>query len=192
MVLAQALQPCTIQSRMPQGLLCRAVQELHRCLTPLLEKGDLLNNTMLDVVEKDTVTPPVPAERVSSLEKKSEPREEELTNLPDPNEQQDSEPEGAAHSGELALVQRRLPLASWIYWFMGALVWPTPLEDVDLSVNIPLGSSLDLSSLGSLQVIVSHNHMTEEVWYQYQSRVVSQMSLQLAPSEPLDQPDSPP
>ena len=65
-----------------------------------------------------------------------------------------------------------------------------PLEEVDSPVNIPLVAQLDLNSLGSLQVIVSHNPMTGEVQYQYQSRVISWMSLQLAPSKPLDQPDS--
>ena len=77
---------------------------------PLLEKGNLMILTMLDVVEKGPVTPLIPTEIASSPEEKSEPREEEPTNLPAPNGQQASEPEGAASSGKLALVQRWLQL----------------------------------------------------------------------------------
>ena len=66
-------------------MLWRAVQELCRCLAPLLEKGDLLDLTMLDVVQKDPVIPLIPTERVSSPEKKSETREEEPINLPGPD-----------------------------------------------------------------------------------------------------------
>ena len=69
---------------------------------------------------------------------------------------------------------------------------PPPGEEVDSPVNIPLGAQLDLSSLGSLQVIVSYNSMMGQVWYQHQSRVISWTSLQLAPSEPSNKPDSPP
>ena len=83
--LAQAFQRCAVQAGMPPGMLCRAVQELYTCLAPLLKKGDLLDLTMLHVVGKDHVTP-VPAERASSLEKKSQPREQEPIDLPAPNE----------------------------------------------------------------------------------------------------------
>ena len=79
-VLALVLQRCAIWSGMPLGVLCRAVQELHRCLTPVLESGNLLDLTMLDVVEKNPMTPPVPTERASS----PEPREEEPIGLPTP------------------------------------------------------------------------------------------------------------
>ena len=47
-----------------------------------------------------------------------------------------------------------------------------PLADADSLVNVPLGAWLDLSYLVSLQVVISHNLMTGEVWYQYQSRVI--------------------
>ena len=114
-VLAQTLQRCAVQSGMPQGMLCRAVQELCKCLAPLLKKGDLLNLTILDVMEKDPVTPHVPTERASSPEKISEPREEEQIDLPAPNKQPASEPEKPACSGELALAQRILPLAPPVF-----------------------------------------------------------------------------
>ena len=52
--LAMALQRCTTCSKMPPGMLCIAVQELCRCLDPLLDRGDL---DMLDMVRKDPLTP---------------------------------------------------------------------------------------------------------------------------------------
>ena len=96
---------------MPPGTLCGAFQELCRCLAPLLKRGGLLDITMMNMVEKDPVTPPVPTERTSTLEKKPEPQEEEPTTLPAPNRQQALEPEEASHFGELAIVQGRLPPA---------------------------------------------------------------------------------
>ena len=103
--LALALQRFSIHSGMPSWMLYRAVQELCRCLAPLLERGNLLDLSMQDVVEKDLVTLPFPSERASS------PSEEEPIDLPASDEQPASEPEESAPSGELALVQGRLPLA---------------------------------------------------------------------------------
>ena len=102
MALIMALQRSTIYSIMAPGVLCRTVQELHRCLTPLLEKGDLLDLEMLDMVKKDPLTP-APAERASSLI----PRAEGLIGIAAPNELPALEPKEAAPSEELALVQRR-------------------------------------------------------------------------------------
>ena len=102
------------------GSLCGAIQKLQRCPTPLLERGDLLDITMLNVAEKDPVTPPVPTERASSPEKKPEPWKEEPTTVPTHYRQETSEPEGAAHLGELAIMQRQFPPAppeftrSWV------------------------------------------------------------------------------
>ena len=62
---------------------------------------------------------------------------------------------------------------TWICQVMGRHVWPLPLEDADSLVSLPLGTQLDLSSLGSMQVIVSHNPMIGQVQYQYQSMVIS-------------------
>ena len=155
-VLAMALQRCAIHSRMPPGVLCRAVQELHRCLTSLLEKANLLYLEMLDMVRKDHMTP-APAERASSLI----PRVEQPISVPTPNELPASEPEEAAQSEELALVQRRRPLAPTGF----ILSWvdesgPPPIEEAKWPVTIPLGilwgAQLDHTSLGSLQVTVSH------------------------------------
>ena len=61
-VLAQALQWCAIHSGRPPRMLCRTVQELCKCLAPLFKRGNLLDVTMLDVVEKDPMTPPIPTD----------------------------------------------------------------------------------------------------------------------------------
>ena len=140
--LAMALQRCAIQSGMLPGVLCRAVQELCRYLAPLLEKGDLLDPAMLDVVKKDPMTP-APAERASS----PRPRVEEPISVPGPNEPPTSEPKEAGYSEELALVQRRRPLEPPGFTHSWAdESGPPPLEDVDWPVSIPLGAQLDLSS----------------------------------------------
>ena len=51
------LQRCVIHSRMQLGILCGAVQELCRCLTSLIESGDLVNLEMLDVARRDPMAP---------------------------------------------------------------------------------------------------------------------------------------
>ena len=56
-----------------------------------------------------------------------------------------------------------------------------------LARGIPLGAWLDLHSLGSLQVTNSQYPAVEEVQYEYQSWVITQLSLQM-PSEPSDSP----
>ena len=81
-------------------------KELHRCLTPPHDRGNLIDLKMLDMARKDPVTP-APAERVLSLRL----RVEETIGISVPNELPTSQPEEAAQSGDLALVQRRRPLA---------------------------------------------------------------------------------
>ena len=150
--------------------------------------GDLLDPTVLDMENKDPVTP-APAGRAPS----PEPREEEPISLLAPNELPTSEPKEAAHSEELAPVQRRLSLASpWVYPFMGSQVQPTLFRGCGLAGRYTPGSPIDLSSLGSLQVTISHYPAMGEVQYQYQSWVIAQISLQLTLSKPSDQLDCPP
>ena len=55
--LAMALQSCTIHPGTPLGMLCRVVQELHRCLTSMIESGDLIDLKMLDVAKRDPMAP---------------------------------------------------------------------------------------------------------------------------------------
>ena len=41
--LAIVLQRCTMHARASPDVFCGAVQELHNCLGPVVEKGDLFN-----------------------------------------------------------------------------------------------------------------------------------------------------
>ena len=56
-----ACQWCTVLSGAPQGIPCGTIQDLHRCLSPLIERDDLLSASMLEVVEEDPVTSLNPA-----------------------------------------------------------------------------------------------------------------------------------
>ena len=51
---------------------------------------------------------------------------------------------------------------------------------------------LDLCSLGSLQVTISHYPVVRKVWCEYQSWVITQASLQMPQFDPLEPSDSPP
>ena len=160
-----ALQSCAVQSGMPPGVLCGVVQELYQCLAPLIEDDGLLNLEMLDVVEKNPVTP-APTSALSSPT--PDPEEEQVILIP--KESCTSEPVEAAHSeGGLDLIQGRSPTR--------------PLEFACLQVNqahaglvsgIPLGVQLDLCSLGLLQVTISHGPAAGKVHYEYQSQVIIQ------------------
>ena len=55
--LAMALQRYTVHSITPPGVLWRAVQELHRCLAPVIESGDQFDLEMLDVARRDPMAP---------------------------------------------------------------------------------------------------------------------------------------
>ena len=114
-VLDMALQRCAVHSRMPPGVLCRAVQELHRCLTTMIESGDQFDLNMLDEARRDPMAP-ASAERAPLLT----PRMEELISVSAPNDPPSSEPKEAVQPQELALVpRRRLPVSpgftlSWV------------------------------------------------------------------------------
>ena len=96
-------------------VLCGAVQELCRCLTPLLERGSLLDLEMLDMARKDLVTP-VPAERASSLR----PRAEDPIGASASNKLPTLEPKEAGQSEELSLMPRGRPSAHPVF----TLSWP--------------------------------------------------------------------
>ena len=134
-----ALQRCAIQSGMPTGVLCGAVQELCRCLTPLLQRGNLLDLEMLDIMRKDSVTP-APTQRASSLR----PRVEEPISVPTPMSCPLWSPRRLLTQKKMALMQRKRPPAP--PWFT------LSLEDTALPVSIPPGAQVDLSSLETLQV----------------------------------------
>ena len=93
---------------------------------------------MLDVVEKDPMTPAVPTERASSWEKKSEHREEEPTDLPAPMDSKLQSLWDCPFRRISLHMEETANGTPWIHQFMGRWVWPTPLEEADSPVNIPL------------------------------------------------------
>ena len=74
--LAQALQLCAEQSGASSHILCSAVRALQRCLEPLIERDDLLDASMLEVAEEESVTSPNPAEEARLPDEESEHLEE--------------------------------------------------------------------------------------------------------------------
>ena len=142
-----ALQSCTVQLGMPPGVLCGAVQELHQCLVSLTEEDCLLKLEMLDVAEKDPMAP-TPASTPSFPTPDSEEEQVILT----PKESCTSEPEEATClEGGLTLIQGWYPTRP-----PGFSCLPVTQTHASLGRGIPLGAQLDLHSLGSLQVTISH------------------------------------
>ena len=110
-----ALQRCTIHSKMPPQMLCRAVQELCRCLTSMIESGDLVNLKMLDVAKRNPVAPASKGRALSLM-----PRVEPPVSVTAPSQLTTSEPEEAAPPEELALVPR---------WETTGTPWLLPVMD---------------------------------------------------------------
>ena len=75
MGLAKAPQWCAVWLGAPPGVLCGTIQDLCRCLVPLMKKDDLLSVSMLEVTEEGTMTSPSPAEGTRSMDEESEPQE---------------------------------------------------------------------------------------------------------------------
>ena len=59
------------------SILCRSVWDLQRCLKPLMERDDLLNSSMLEVMGRGLwlPQPPTPVEEAMLLEGDQEPQE---------------------------------------------------------------------------------------------------------------------
>ena len=171
--LAVALQSCAVQSGTSPGVLCGVVQELHQCLAPLIEEDSLPNLEILDVAEKD---PMGPAAASAPSSPTPDPEEEEWVILI-PEEYCTLEQEEAAHlEGGLNLVWGRYSARP-----LGFAHSQVNQTHVGLARGIPLGAQLDLHSLGSLQVTISHGPAAGEVHYEYHSQVITQASLQHTP-----------
>ena len=180
--LAMVLQSCTVQSGMPQGVLCGVVQELCQCLAPLIEDDGLLNMKMLDVAEKDPVTP-APASAPSSPT--PGPEEEEQIQIPE--ESHTLEPEEVAHSeGGLDLTWGRHPIRP-----PGFAHSQLNQTHRGLVKGVLPRAQLDLCSMGSLQLTISHNPAARDVHYEYQSQVITQASLRLPLFESSEPSNSP-
>ena len=96
-------------------MFCGVVQELHECLAPMVEIGDLFNmeKKIWERVRKDPVAP-TPLERAPS----PMPRVEEPTSVPEPIPPPKSKLEGATSPEKLALVLRRQlsPPPGFLLW----------------------------------------------------------------------------
>ena len=151
---------------------------------PLIEEYGLLNLEILDVAEKDPMTP-APASAASSPP--PDPEEEEQVVLI-PEESWTFEPEEAVPlEGGLHLVWGRYPTRP-----SGFAHSQANQTHAGLVRGIPLGAQLDFHSLGSLQIAISHGPAARDVHYEYQSWVITQASLQLPPFKPSKPSDSPP
>ena len=76
---------CAILSGIPLGILCGAVQDLHRCLIPLIERDNLLDVSMLEAVEEELATSPNAAEDAGLQHKEPGSWQEWVTALHTPN-----------------------------------------------------------------------------------------------------------
>ena len=155
-----------------------------------MERGDQLTLSMLEVTEEETTTSPSSVEETRSLDKEPEPWKEQPTTI-HASEclEEASLPEETGSSG-MTIAWRWLPLTP--LGFAEPLVGKSglpPLEDDGSLLGIPQGAQLDLSSLGLMQVVIKQNTLKWEMWYQYQTRVISWMSLYLDLSDHLDQPN---
>ena len=153
----------------PPGMLCRAVQELCRCLTSVIESGDLVNLRMLDMAENDPMALTSKGRAPSQM-----PRVVPPFSVPAPSELTASEPGEVAPPEELALVPRWRPLALPGF----SLSWADesdspPPEQEDWPMSIPLATQLDFASLGSIQVTILHFPVMSEVHWEYQSQTIA-------------------
>ena len=176
--LAWALQWCAIWVGAPPGVLCSDVQDLCSCLVPLMGKGNLLSPSIWEVVEEEeTTTSTIPVEETGSDEY-PEPWEEWPTSVHAPDYLEEASlPKEAGSLRIMTIAWRWLPPAP--HEFMESLVSESglpPLEDAGSPLGIPQGAQLDLSFLGSMQVVMTQNTLTGEMWCHYQTRVISQTS----------------
>ena len=182
--LGKALQRCNVHSKMPLGVLCRAVQELCKCLTSVIQSGDLVDLEILEVAEKDPVTH-TSAWRTPSLIQRVEP----LVSVTVPSELSASDPGEAAPPEELTLVLRQSPLLPpcfYLSWADGSDSLPP--EQVDWPLSKPPGAQLDFASLESHTGDYFTYSCNRWVHCKYQSWTIALMSLTMVPlqSDPSD------
>ena len=115
-MLAILLQQCTICTRAPSDISCRVVQELHKSLVLVVEKGNLFNieEEIWEGVRKDpmvaTALTRVPTLKMFPHQVSSQMAEaEELTHSTSPDHPSVLKQEGAAPPLDLTLVPRRQP-----------------------------------------------------------------------------------
>ena len=105
MALAIVVQRCAIHTKDSPNTFCGVVQELHECLAPVVNEGDLLNMEIMGEPRRGLMAPTPPKRAPSPTL-----RAEETTSAPAPYPPPTSKPEGAVSPKELTLVPRRWPL----------------------------------------------------------------------------------
>ena len=177
--LAIVLQRCAIHAGASPNTFCRAVQELCKCLAPVVKGGDLFNMEVeiLGEARKGLVA-------LSSRNALSPmPGVKETINTPSPNPPPASKPEEAESPEELALVPRRQPLPPPGFAPLGMDDSEIlPLEDAYRPVASPIGSMLDLTALVLLQMTISHRQAIGEVHYFFQAQSITRTFLSSASS----------
>ena len=111
------------------------------------------------------MTFPSPAEEAGSPVEELVPQKEWPTTVQAPNHfEKVSEPKKASSLGVMAIAQRWLPPAPPEFrepWDAKSEL--SPLENAGSLLGIPWGTWLDLSSLGSMQVVITQNTLMEEL-----------------------------
>ena len=169
--------------RAPPDVFHGAVKELHECLDPMVEEGDLFNmeqeiweGIRKDPVAATTSTRATTPKRSPSLKRvpSQTPRVEEFTHSTSPDPPSMPEP-GAAPPQDLALVSRRWspPPPQFFLQDLDDLTMQ-PLEDAYLPRTMTL---LDLPMLESLEITMSHTLAMGKVQYCLQAQSFIQMSL---------------
>ena len=189
-----ALQRCAVHSGTPLGMLCRAVQELHRCLTSVIESGDLINLKDVRCGLKDPMAPASKG-RAPLLT----PRVEPPVSVPTP-----SKPDcirarrGCTTRGTHPCAKMKTTGTPWLFSFVDGWVWLTATRAGRLAhehtpgnptgfclLGVPTGDHITFSSDGQSMMWVPFPDHCPDV-------PDPEASLQLALPKPPDQPDSSP
>ena len=186
-VLARALQWCTEWLGASPSILCSAVQDLCQCLESLMERDNLLEASMLEVVREEPEASPTPTEEAVLLGEDPEPLEEWAIALHAPDKPEEaSEPDDTVGLGVIVAAPQNmwtwvLPPPPGFARLLAVRSAPPSLKDADTPLGIPRGAWLDLTSLGSTQIVIVRNSLAGELEYYYKDRVISRMSLCLTP-----------
>ena len=118
--------------------------------------------------------------------------EEWATTLHTPNLHKEAlEPERDVSLGVVAITWRRLPLTPpGFSETLPTESGPPPLQDAGSQLGVPWGAQLDLTSLGSMQMVITQNTLTGDLQYHYETGVISQTPLHLTLPNYPDQHDT--
>ena len=154
----------------PPGILCSAVWDLSRCLEPLIERDDLLDASMLEVAEEESVTFQPLGRRPCYWVRNQSPWPTWGGFSAWGSHQFGGDGRCAeAVTTDTTQVCRATgnQIKAPSSWGCRCIGWYT------------LGSQLDLTSIGSMQMIIIHNNRREKLEYCYETWVISRTSLNL-------------